>query len=191
MHLNWLSWFRFLILAEGPLVILIICIIFAIIPTCFQGVYIDSLYLGYFFLFLIVLFLLTLCLAVAVHPCMQWISITKTVYKNLSDKIWLVKNMTNLSTKNSKNVYNRRWMALLKASSSSSFSNCPCSSSFKFSMRSSQFWKRQTLFFQKMHNIPMFFLTKPGNLKIWFKWFKKCTHTERRAYKVHKIWNKN
>ena len=54
MHLNWQSWFRFLILEEGPLVILIFYITFVIIPTCFQGVYVDSLYLGFFF-FLIVL----------------------------------------------------------------------------------------------------------------------------------------
>ena len=100
MYLNWLNWFQFLILKGVLLVILIDCMIFlSTIPTCYKDVCVKSFFprtarlwnsppiecfpLTYvtfrFFLnrfpvclnIFVLLFLVTLCLIVAVLPCME------------------------------------------------------------------------------------------------------------------------
>ena len=84
--------------------------------------------------------------------------------KKVSNKILLGRNMTHLLKKDfSNNVYNRRRIALSKASISSLL-DCLCSSSLKYFHVAFSILKEQALICQKTHNVIfMLFLNKPEN----------------------------
>ena len=106
-----------------------------------------------------------------------WSYLIEECIEKFSVKIFVDSNMTHLLKKKSKTVHNRRTITHSKAWKSS-FLDCQCSSTCKFSDTVLSILKLYTSIFQKMHNmICILLLNKLNNvIKKVYVYRIKCVH---------------